>query len=80
MNPSDTHDHQQLLGIVQQWSYEERVAFIHEILQTLVAKQGKSAKRVATLPSALGLARVATPPDDAQVQQWLDENRTEKYG
>ena len=75
MNIAETRDHGTILSIVQQWPDEERVAFIQEILQTLIARNKVSPKKSATLQQALGIAKVASPPNDEEVQQWLDEHR-----
>ncbi len=80
MNTAETHNHETVLGIVRQWSDEERIAFIQEILQTFLSKKTDAPRKQPTLHLALGIARVASPPNDEEVKEWLDEHRQEKYG
>jgi hypothetical protein len=66
---------------VLQWSVELRTALVHELLDTIAHSEDASAQRVRTLGTALGLLRTnADAPSDEEVQSWLDEYRTEKYG
>ncbi len=66
---------------VLQWSVEQRTALVHELIDTIARPQSTGVQRVGTLHTALGLLRTSNPaPSDEQVQNWLDEYRTEKYG
>ncbi|HEX8217761.1 MAG TPA: hypothetical protein VF914_00965 [Chloroflexia bacterium] len=66
---------------VLQWSVELRTALVHELLDTIGRSEDASAQRVRTLDTALGLLRTdADAPSDEEVQSWLDEYKTEKYG
>ncbi len=70
-----------ILTEVRQWSAADRLALIQALLQTLHPAPGSDAPRIPTLSRALGLAATdQPPPDDAQVETWLDEHRQEKYG
>ena len=66
---------------VLQWSVELRTALVHELLNTIARSEDAPARRVRTLDRALGLLRTdADAPADEDVQSWLDEHRTDKYG
>ena len=70
-----------VLQTIQEWPSDARLALAYRILQSVVEPVPRTATPKHTLDHALGLlARDTPPPDDAQVQQWLDEHREEKYG
>ena len=66
---------------VLQWSVERRTALVHDLIDTIAHPEGAPAQRVRTLDTALGLLSTdGSVPSDEQVQTWLDEYKTEKYG
>ncbi|HKB49014.1 MAG TPA: hypothetical protein VKC57_15020 [Ktedonobacterales bacterium] len=70
-----------VLQTIQEWPSDARLALAYRILQSVVEPAPRTVTPKHTLDHALGLlARDTPPPDDAQVQQWLDEHREEKYG
>ena len=71
-----------VLQTVRQWTFDERLALVQDVLNTLRPQQEKiSFTREKTLDQALGLAATDEPaPTDAEVKQWLDEHRMERYG
>lgn len=72
-----------VLNIVQRWTPEQKLTLIQEILRTLQTDLSKHYQRPPhdTLPLALGLLTSNMPaPSDAEIQNWLDEHRMEKYG
>ena len=77
MDTTAKHDHATLLNIVRQWPDEERVAFIQELLQMFLTH---AREKKPTVEEAFGMAGIENPPTDAEVKQWLDEHRQEKYG
>lgn len=71
-------DYNKILQLVNQLPVRQRFALVHDVLNTL---EPQPMQKEPTLPRALGLlATTKEPPSDDQVDQWLDEYRTEKYG
>ena len=70
-----------VLQTVRQWTFDERLALVQEVLNTLQPKpENAPFTREKTLHKALGLAATDEPaPTDAEVEQWLDEHRMERY-
>ena len=67
--------------IVLGWSPTMRSALAHDILDTLAQQAETPRPRRKTLHIALGLLDTGQPPPtDEQVEEWLDEYRTDKYG
>lgn len=70
-----------LLSAVSEWQLEDRLAFVRDIMRTIVPAQGDVQRRRAPLSEALGIAATdRRPPSDDEVRQWLVDRRTEKYG
>ncbi len=77
----ETRNYQSVLRTIGEWSLEWRLALIRDLAQTLQLELHTKQKRKPTLQKALGLLATDKPaPTDAQVKQWLDERRAEKYG
>ncbi len=54
---------------------------MRDVINTLAPEVVPSRPKRKTLKKALGLLATSQPaPSDAEVQQWLDERRMEKYG
>ena len=78
-------DHQanyhDLLALVKEWRREDRLTFVRDVMKTLVPAQEDVQRRRAPLSEALGIAATdRPPPSDDEVDQWLVDRRTEKYG
>ncbi len=79
MSQSEVNNYEHILRLVSDWSEDQQVAFVHDVLKVLERK--KERKREPTLQKALGLlATDQAPPTDEEVKQWLDDRRWEKYG
>ncbi|HEX8596999.1 MAG TPA: hypothetical protein VF952_00600 [Chloroflexia bacterium] len=66
---------------ILQWLVERRTALVHDLIDTIAQPEGAPAQRVRTLDTALGLLSTGgSVPSDEEVQTWLDEYKTEKYG
>lgn len=62
---------------------EDQMEILFHLLDVLLRSQSQSGARPRrpTLDRALGLlATDRSAPTDAEVQQWLEEHRQEKYG
>jgi len=70
-----------VLQTIGQWTFDERLALVQDVLNTLQPKQESPPfTREKTLHKALGLAATDEPaPTDAEVEQWLDEHHMERY-
>lgn len=76
MNTLESANYETVLSIVHRWSPDKRFALVQDVLNTLAPAHPKQ----KTFDKALGLlATNQPPPTDAEVEQWLDEHRTEKY-
>ena len=80
MNTLKANSYDSVLQTVRQWPPDRRFALVRDVIDTLETEVSPSRPRRKTLKKALGLLATSRPtPSDAQVQQWLDEHRTEKY-
>lgn len=62
---------------------QDQMDILFHLLDLLLRQQGQSGTRPRqpTLDRALGLLATDRPaPSDAEVEQWLEERRQEKYG
>lgn len=78
-------DYETILHTVEDWPVEQRIQLIQDILSALKSSQTTQMPsrppRKRTLEQALGLLATDKPaPSDAEVKQWLEEHRMEKYG
>ena len=81
MDTLATTSYQTVLNAVRQWSPDRRFALVQDVLNTLSPEVAYPRPRCETLEKALGLPATGPPaPSGAEIQQWLDEHRMEKYG
>lgn len=81
MEPLETTTYEAVLNTVRQWPPDRRFALVQDILNTLALEVKPPRPRRRTLEKALGLLATSQPaPSDAEIEQWLDEHRMEKYG
>lgn len=70
-----------IVRIVYSWPIHQRFALVQDVLKTLEPQGQSNRPRKDTLRQALGLLATAQPaPSDFDIEQWLDEHRSEKYG
>ena len=86
MNSPEKNELTELLQRVRSWPPSIRIVLARQILETLESppvptvplsnwSKGPSATEIATL------FKIDKPaPDDATVEQWIDDYRMEKYG
>ena len=81
MDTRKTVSYENVLDAVRQWPPDRRFALVQDVLSTLAPEVLPSRPRHKTLEKALGLLATSQPaPSDAEIKQWLDEHRLEKYG
>lgn len=81
MNHAENIGYESVLQIVSQWPTAQQIALVEDVLKTLSSRVEPPKRRRRTLDQALGLLATDSPaPTDEEVEQWLDEHRTEKYG
>jgi hypothetical protein len=81
MNTLKTENYDSVLQTVRQWPPNRRFALVRDVINTLATEMIPSRSKRKTLKKALGLVATSGPaPSDAEIQQWLDEHRLEKYG
>jgi hypothetical protein len=81
MNTTKANSYDNVLQMVRQWPPNRRFALVRDVINTLATDVFPSRPRRNTLKKALGLLATSRPaPSDAEIQQWLDERRMEKYG
>jgi dihydroneopterin aldolase len=81
MNSLETTNYETILNTVRQWPPNRRFALVQDVLNTLVSEVAPPRPRRKTLEKALGLLATDQPaPSDAEIKQWLNEHRMEKYG
>ncbi|MBK9944705.1 MAG: hypothetical protein IPP13_24180 [Kouleothrix sp.] len=80
MEPVETSQYAHVLQTVRSWSAAERLTLIQDVLRTLTLVD-RPQRPHPTLDQARGLLRTDRPtPTDAEVAQWLDERRQERFG
>ena len=81
MDTRKTISYETVLNTVRQWPPDRRFALVQDVLNTLAPEVSSPRPRHKTLKKALGLLATGQPaPSDAEIKQWLDEHRMEKYG
>ena len=80
MSTLKTNSYDSVLQTVRQWPPDRRFALVRDVINTLETEVSPSRPRPKTLKKALGLLATNGPaPSDAEIQEWLDERRMEKY-
>ncbi len=80
MNQTENTAYDGVLKIVRQWPFEQRIALVQDVLETIDRRIEPPGSPRSTLSQALGLLATDQPaPTDAEIKQWLDEHRVEKY-
>ena len=70
-----------VIEIIRGWPPASRFSLVQDVLKTLAPEVEGSRSKRNTLAKALGLLATNQPASsDAEIQQWLDEHRMEKYG
>ena len=81
MSTLKANSYEVVLQTVRQWPPDRRFALVRDVINTLAADASPFRPERKTLERALGLLATSQPaPSDAEVKQWLDEHRMEKYG
>jgi hypothetical protein len=81
MTSVEATEYIQVLDTVRNWPPDLRLTLLQDLLQTFAPRVERAGDSEPTWQQALGLLNVAQPaPEDADIQQWLDEHRLEKYG
>jgi len=81
MNSLKANSYETVLKTVREWPPDRRFALVRDVINALAAETFPSRSGRKTLERALGLLATGRPaPSDAEVKQWLDEHRMEKYG
>ena len=80
MQTVESTNYKAVIETVRGWPAASRFLLVQDVLKTLALEVGNSRSKRNTLEKALGLlATNQSVPSDAEVQQWLDEHRMEKY-
>ncbi len=81
-------DYEGILGVIRDWPSEKQLDLVWDILRTIkprdllyeASEAGAQPRRKHTLEKALGLLATDRPaPSEAEVEEWLEQRRTEKY-
>jgi hypothetical protein len=81
MNALKASSYENVLQTIRQWPPDRRFALVRDVINTLSEEVFSPRPRRKTLERALGILATSQPaPSDAEIQQWLDERRVEKYG
>lgn len=80
MNTPDFTDFRSVLNTVRKWPAAQRFALVQHVLRSL-EEELVPRPRGKTMEQARGLLATGRPaPSDAEVEQWLEEERMKKYG
>jgi hypothetical protein len=75
-----SNEYQKVVQTVLSWPPEDRASLIQLLLDGMKSHATATAQKLQ-LSDFVGIARGSgAAPDDAQVKQWIDEHRMEKYG
>ena len=81
MTQMETISYDSVLKIISRWSPVQQKALVDDVLKMISPRIEPPRQKRPTLSEALGLLATDQPaPTDAEVKQWLDEHRMEKYG
>ncbi len=89
MKATGALDYTTVLEAVRAWPAVRRLTLVRDVLETLapeleaagIAGADAAARRREALRRLRGIGSAAAPPpSDAEVQQWLEEERVKKYG
>lgn len=81
MTQMETSSYDSVLKIISRWSPVQQKALVDDVLKMISPRIEPPRQKRPTLSEALGLLATDQPaPTDAEVKQWLDEHRMEKYG
>ena len=81
ISQTENLNYESVLKTIRQWSPAQQIELVQDVLQAISPRISPPKKHQKTLGRALGiLATEKTAPTDAEVKQWLDEHRMEKYG
>lgn len=81
MAQTETTSYESVLNIVSHWPSIQQQALVNDVLKMISPRVEPPKVRRETLNEALGLLATDQPaPADAEVKQWLEERRVEKYG
>jgi hypothetical protein len=81
MSSAETTDYERVLKTVRSWSAVQRFTLVQDVLKTLAPSESPQRAAQPTLDRARGLLATGGPtPTDAEIGQWLDERRRERYG
>lgn len=83
MSITESSELADVLDRVKHWSVAERFTLVREVLETLAPKMSPPslAPRGRPVEEIVESFKTDKPaPDDETVRQWIDEQRTEKYG
>ena len=70
-----------ILQIVTHWPPAQRFDLVQQVLKTLAPNPEALRPRYSSLQKLSGILATDQPaPSDAEVKQWLEEARMEKYG
>lgn len=68
---------------VRPWPVRRKYELVHDLLRMLepnVAAEDREQRRIAVRELRGALKSKGPPPTDAEVKQWLEEERLKKYG
>ena len=75
-----TTDYETILQTIRRWPTAQQFALMQELLRVLAA-EAMPPQPKRTLPRALGLLATGKPaPSRAEIKNWLNERRMERYG
>ena len=81
MSARYTPEYEAILKTVSAWDEADRYALVQDVLETLASEPDHARRRREALRRLEGmLGDVKPTPIDAEITQWLEEERMKKYG
>lgn len=76
-----SRDYETILETIRRWPLDRRFALLQDIINAMAVEVTHPGPTRQTLGRALGLLATDRPaPSDAEIEEWLNERRMEKYG
>ena len=81
MSARRTTEYEAVLKTVSAWDQADRYALVQDVLETLTPESDRARRRRQALRRLEGMLGDVEPiPTDADITQWLVEERMKKYG
>ncbi len=80
-NPLETASYEEVIKVIQHWPPRLRTTLIRDVADMQLGAEEPSRRKDDILARVMARPDAGLPvPTDDEVEQWMEEHRTEKYG